>query len=47
MLTSVADKYNDSTRKYDQTVSLNGQIVSRLSTGKSLTAYQIPGLANT
>ena len=32
MLT-IADKYNDSTRKYDQTVSLNGQVVSKLSTG--------------
>ncbi|KAF2222729.1 hypothetical protein BDZ85DRAFT_131409 [Elsinoe ampelina] len=31
-------KYNDSTRKYDQTVSLNGAVVSRLSTtsGKAL-----------
>lgn len=29
------DKYNDSTKKYDQTVSVDGKVVSRLSTGKS------------
>ena len=28
------DKYNDSTKKYDQTVSLDGKVVSRISTGK-------------
>ena len=27
-----SDKYNDSTGKYDQTVSLNGSVVSSLST---------------
>lgn len=26
------DKYNDSTGKYDQTVSINGEVVSTLST---------------
>jgi hypothetical protein len=30
----LADKYNDSTKKYDQTVSLDGTVVSRLSSGK-------------
>jgi hypothetical protein len=30
----VVDKYNDSTKKYDQTVSIDGKVVSRLSTGK-------------
>jgi len=38
----LADKYNDSTKKYDQTVSLDGKVVSRLSTGRySYTAYRI------
>ena len=30
----LVDKYNDSTKKYDQTVSLDGKVVSRLSSGK-------------
>jgi hypothetical protein len=29
----LVDKYNDSTKKYDQTVSLDGKVVSRISTG--------------
>lgn len=32
----LVDKYNDSTKKYDQTVSLDGKVVSRLSSGKLL-----------
>ena len=31
----VADKYNDTSSNYDQTVSLNGTVVSRLSTRES------------
>lgn len=27
------DKYNDDTKEYDQTVSLDGKVVSKLSTG--------------
>lgn len=34
-LMSRIDKYNDSTAKYDQTVSINGAVVSSLSTSKS------------
>ena len=30
----LVDKYNDSTKKYDQTVSLDGKVVSRLSSGE-------------
>ena len=33
MLISLPDKYNDDTSKYDQTVSLNGKVVSKISTG--------------
>jgi len=33
VLTSLSDKYNDDTSKYDQTVSLNGEVVSKISTG--------------
>ena len=32
-LMTIHYKYNDSTLKYDQTVAINGTIVSRLSTG--------------
>ena len=32
------DKYNDSTKQYDQTVSLDGKVVSRISTGQSTTS---------
>lgn len=30
---ALADKYNDATAKFDQTVSVNGAVVSTLSTG--------------
>ena len=41
LILMLADKYNDSTKKYDQTVSLDGKVVSRLSTGRSsYTAYR-------
>jgi hypothetical protein len=33
ILNTIADKYNDSTGKYDQSVAINGSIVSTLSTG--------------
>jgi len=37
------DEYNDETGKYDQTVSINGEVVSRLSTGM----LSVPFLAST
>ena len=36
------DKYNDSTKQYDQTVSLDGKVVSRISTGKIIRVSQLP-----
>jgi hypothetical protein len=36
------DKYNDSTKKYDQTVYVNGAVVSTLSTGKLSIVSQFP-----
>lgn len=30
---TLPDKYNDDTKKYDQTVSVNDKVVSKLSTG--------------
>ena len=38
----LVDKYNDSTKKYDQTVSLDGKVVSRLSTSKRSVFSTIP-----
>jgi hypothetical protein len=43
---AVLDKYNDSTKQYDQTVSLDGKVVSRISTGRSTSAalhHTFPG----
>lgn len=31
----LADKYNDDTAEYDQTVSIKGAVVSQISTGAS------------
>jgi hypothetical protein len=39
---AVLDKYNDSTKQYDQTVSLDGEVVSRMSTGQSISASPLP-----
>jgi hypothetical protein len=36
------DKYNDSTRRYDQTVSVDGTVVSTLSTSKLTIVSQSP-----
>ena len=42
------DKYNDATKKYDQTVSLDGKVVSRLSSGKfSIASHSFQNTADT
>lgn len=37
---AATDKYDDSTKQYDQTVSLDGKVVSRISTGKLICESQ-------
>jgi hypothetical protein len=34
------DVYNDATNEYDQTVSIDGTVISSLSTGKEFKAYR-------